>query len=139
MIVTASAGQPRNFAGSRVFTAALIGQPGITHGTEIRRRTAVAATASPNQQRHAGRDLNNDKGFVPVNQPPSAGLAAPNWGKTFRCGLPRMDPSTASTSVPVPVDYRVNVGYDVEQWAAVAESIPIRRTSSGSGILQLRC
>jgi hypothetical protein len=30
------------------------------------------------------RDLNNYKGFVPVNQPPAAGLAAPNWGKTFR-------------------------------------------------------
>jgi hypothetical protein len=30
------------------------------------------------------RDLNDYKGFIPVNQPASAGLAAPNWGKTFR-------------------------------------------------------
>jgi hypothetical protein len=30
------------------------------------------------------RDLNEYKGFIPVNQPPAAGLAAPNWGKTFR-------------------------------------------------------
>ena len=30
------------------------------------------------------RDLNDYKGFVPVNQPPAAGLAAPTWGKTFR-------------------------------------------------------
>jgi hypothetical protein len=30
------------------------------------------------------RDLNDYKGFIPVNQPPAAGLAAPNWGKTFR-------------------------------------------------------
>ena len=30
------------------------------------------------------RDLNNYKGFIPVNQPPAAGLASPTWGKTFR-------------------------------------------------------
>ena len=30
------------------------------------------------------RDLNEYKGFIPVNQPPAAGLAAPNWGRTFR-------------------------------------------------------
>jgi hypothetical protein len=30
------------------------------------------------------RDLNVYKGFIPVNQPPAAGLAAPKWGKTFR-------------------------------------------------------
>ena len=30
------------------------------------------------------RDLNDYKGFIPVNQPAAAGLAAPNWGKTFR-------------------------------------------------------
>ena len=30
------------------------------------------------------RDLNVYKGFIPVNQPAAAGLAAPNWGKTFR-------------------------------------------------------
>jgi hypothetical protein len=30
------------------------------------------------------RDLNDYKGFIPVNQPPAAGLAAPTWGKTFR-------------------------------------------------------
>jgi hypothetical protein len=30
------------------------------------------------------RDLNDYKGFVPVNQPPAAGLANPQWGKTFR-------------------------------------------------------
>ena len=30
------------------------------------------------------RDLNDYKGFIPVNQPPAAGLAAPNWGRTFR-------------------------------------------------------
>jgi hypothetical protein len=30
------------------------------------------------------RDLNEYKGFIPVNQPPAAGLAAPTWGKTFR-------------------------------------------------------
>jgi hypothetical protein len=30
------------------------------------------------------RDLNTYKGFIPVNQPAAAGLAAPNWGKTFR-------------------------------------------------------
>lgn len=30
------------------------------------------------------RDLNDYKGFVPVNQPPAAGLAATTWGKTFR-------------------------------------------------------
>ena len=30
------------------------------------------------------RDLNDYKGFIPVNQPPAAGLATPNWGKTFR-------------------------------------------------------
>ncbi len=30
------------------------------------------------------RDLNGYKGFIPVNQPAAAGLAAPNWGKTFR-------------------------------------------------------
>lgn len=28
-------------------------------------------------------DLNDYKGFIPVNQPAAAGLAAPNWGKTF--------------------------------------------------------
>ncbi len=30
------------------------------------------------------RDLNDYKGFIPVNQPAAAGVAAPNWGKTFR-------------------------------------------------------
>jgi len=30
------------------------------------------------------RDLNDYKGFIPVNQPPAAGVAAPQWGKTFR-------------------------------------------------------
>jgi hypothetical protein len=30
------------------------------------------------------RDLNDYKGFVPVNQPAAAGLASPNWGKTFK-------------------------------------------------------
>ena len=30
------------------------------------------------------RDLNDYKGFIPVNQPPAAGLAASTWGKTFR-------------------------------------------------------
>ncbi len=30
------------------------------------------------------RDLNDYDGFIPANQPPAAGLAAPNWGKTFR-------------------------------------------------------
>jgi hypothetical protein len=30
------------------------------------------------------RDLNVYKGFIPVNQPLAAGLAAPTWGKTFR-------------------------------------------------------
>ena len=30
------------------------------------------------------RDINEYKGFIPVNQPPAAGLATPNWGKTFR-------------------------------------------------------
>jgi hypothetical protein len=30
------------------------------------------------------RDLNVYKGFIPVNQPPAAGLATPTWGKTFR-------------------------------------------------------
>src|SRR5688500_2164250 len=30
------------------------------------------------------RDLNDYKGFIPVNQPAAAGLAAPNWGKTLR-------------------------------------------------------
>jgi hypothetical protein len=30
------------------------------------------------------RDLNDYKGFIPVNQPAAAGLAAPTWGKTFR-------------------------------------------------------
>ena len=30
------------------------------------------------------RDLNVYKGFIPVNQPAAAGLAAPNQGKTFR-------------------------------------------------------
>ena len=30
------------------------------------------------------RDLNDYKGFIPVNQPAAAGLAAPQWGKTFR-------------------------------------------------------
>jgi hypothetical protein len=30
------------------------------------------------------RDLNDYKGFIPVNQPPAAGLASPNWGKTFK-------------------------------------------------------
>ena len=30
------------------------------------------------------RDLNDYKGFIPVNQPAAAGLAGPNWGKTFR-------------------------------------------------------
>jgi hypothetical protein len=30
------------------------------------------------------RDLNDYQGFVPVNQPAAAGLAAPQWGKTFR-------------------------------------------------------
>ena len=32
------------------------------------------------------RDLNEYKGFIPVNQPAAAGLSAPNWGKTFRVG-----------------------------------------------------
>ena len=30
------------------------------------------------------RDINEYKGFIPVNQPPAAGLATPNWGRTFR-------------------------------------------------------
>jgi len=30
------------------------------------------------------RDLNDYKGFIPVNQPAFAGLTAPNWGKTFK-------------------------------------------------------
>jgi hypothetical protein len=30
------------------------------------------------------RDLNEYKGFIPVNQPAAAGLASSNWGKTFR-------------------------------------------------------
>jgi hypothetical protein len=30
------------------------------------------------------RDLNEYKGFVPVNQPEAAGLASSTWGKTFR-------------------------------------------------------
>jgi hypothetical protein len=30
------------------------------------------------------RDLNVYKGFIPVNQPPAGGVAAPSWGKTFR-------------------------------------------------------
>ena len=30
------------------------------------------------------RDLNDYKGFIPVNQPAAAGLAASTWGKTFR-------------------------------------------------------
>lgn len=30
------------------------------------------------------RDLNDYKGFVPVNQPTAEGLASPNWGYTFK-------------------------------------------------------
>jgi hypothetical protein len=30
------------------------------------------------------RDLNDYKGFILVNQPPAAGLTAPQWGKTFK-------------------------------------------------------
>jgi hypothetical protein len=30
------------------------------------------------------RDLNEYKGFIPVNQPAAGGLAAPSWGKTFK-------------------------------------------------------
>lgn len=30
------------------------------------------------------RNLNDYKGFIPVNQPAAGGLAAPSWGKTFR-------------------------------------------------------
>jgi hypothetical protein len=34
--------------------------------------------------RELSRDLNDYKGFIPLNQPAAAGLASPNWGKTFR-------------------------------------------------------
>jgi len=30
------------------------------------------------------RDLNYYRGFVPANQPPAEGLAAPNWGRTIK-------------------------------------------------------
>jgi hypothetical protein len=30
------------------------------------------------------RDLNDYKGFIPVNQPAAGGLATPTWGKTFK-------------------------------------------------------
>jgi hypothetical protein len=36
------------------------------------------------RQGRVSRDLNDYRGFVPANQPPAEGLAAPSWGGTIR-------------------------------------------------------
>jgi hypothetical protein len=55
------------------------------------------------------RDLNYYRGFVPANQPPAEGLAAPNWGRTIKVAK---GPGGAFSGV---VRWRRTVSLDAER------------------------